>query len=471
MPSIREQIDDRPMGLHQWLIVALATFLMGLDGYDVQAMAFTANAVTEDFGLTSTELGLLLSSGLIGMALGAAFVGPFADRFGRRTMLLVALIINAAGLSLSATASSMPELMLWRVVTGLGVGGILASGTVLVSEYSNRKHRGLALSIYAAGYPVVASIGGMLAIPLIQNFGWQSVFLLGGILTVAACALVWAKMPESLDFLAVRSQHEDSEAPRQQAERIARSLGITGPVELASVQTEKDDDAGSASKNSYVALFSPANLRNTLVLWAIFFIVMFSFYFANTWTPQLLTQVGFTAEEGILGGVMLMLGGTVGAVLYGVCTARWDARKVLAAFATVSAVMFFVFISSTNVYALAMVTGIGLGMIINGCISGLYTLAPMTYSPQLRSTGVGAALGVGRCGAILAPIIVGSLLDVGWTPFALYTGAGLVVLLAAGAALTLRLHLPQQADVRAEGTADGSTAENSTAAPAGSGRG
>lgn len=449
MLSIREHIDTRPMGFHQWLIVALATLLMGLDGYDVQAMAFTANAVTNDFGLTSTELGLLLAGGLIGMALGAAFVGPFADRFGRRKMLLIALIINCAGLFLSATASSMSELMLWRVLTGLGVGGILASGTVLVSEYSNRKYRGLALSIYAAGYPVIASIGGMLSIPLIQNFGWQSVFLLGGILTVVSIVLVWAKMPESLDFLAVKSLREGSEAPRREAAEIALRLGLdqTAPLTHEAEQQTSPAQGDGGHGNSYLALFSPANLRNTLMLWAVFFIIMFGFYFANTWTPQLLTQVGFTAEEGIIGGVMLMLGGTVGAVLYGVFTARWDARKVLAVFACISAVMFVVFISSTSVYALALVTGVGLGMIINGCISGLYTLAPMTYSPRLRSTGVGAALGVGRCGAILAPIIVGSLLDVGWTPAALYTGAGFVVLLAAGAALTLRLHLSQQADV------------------------
>ena len=353
MLSIREHIDTRPMGFHQWLIVALATLLMGLDGYDVQAMAFTANAVTNDFGLTSTELGLLLAGGLIGMALGAAFVGPFADRFGRRKMLLIALIINCAGLFLSATASSMPELMLWRVVTGLGVGGILASGTVLVSEYSNRKYRGLALSIYAAGYPVIASIGGMLSIPLIQNFGWQSVFLLGGILTVASIVLVWAKMPESLDFLAVKSLREGSEAPQSEAAEIARRLGLGDTALLThdAGQQASDGQGDDGPRNSYLALFSPANLRNTLMLWAVFFIIMFGFYFANTWTPQLLTQVGFTAEEGIIGGVMLMLGGTVGAVLYGVFTARWDARKVLAVFACISAVMFVVFISSTSASA------------------------------------------------------------------------------------------------------------------------
>lgn len=441
MNSMREQLDARPMSGYQWMVVALATFLMGLDGYDVQAMAFTANAVSNDMGLTGTELGLLLSGGLIGMALGAMFVGPFADRFGRRKMLLVALIINCAGLFLSATATTMPELMTWRIITGLGVGGILASGTVLVSEYSNAKYRGLALSIYAAGYPVIATIGGLLAVPLISTFGWQAVFLLGGILTVFAIILVAVAMPESLEFLAVQRKRGVASADAA-AERIAQRLAV--PSDLPAAPAE--DAAGEPQpKNSYAALFSPQNLRNTLFLWVVFFIVMFAFYFANTWTPQLLTEVGFTPEEGIMGGVMLMLGGAVGAVLYGVFTAKWDPRAVLAVFATLSGVMFIVFITSTNVYALALITGVGLGMIVNGCISGLYTLAPMTYSPKLRSTGVGAALGVGRCGAILAPIIVGTLLDAGWTPTSLYTGAGLLILVAAAAGLMLRLKMPRKA--------------------------
>ncbi|WP_246836254.1 MFS transporter [Nesterenkonia sp. NBAIMH1] len=355
----------------------------------------------------------------------------------------------------------MPELMLWRVITGLGVGGILASGTVLVSEYSNAKHRGLALSIYAAGYPVIATMGGLMAMPLIQSFGWQSVFVLGGALTVAAIVLTAAAMPESLEFLAVQKSRGIAGADAA-AERIAAGLGLQ--ADSTSSLSAADQGGAEEGGSSYAALLSPQNRRNTLFLWAVFFIVMFAFYFANTWTPQLLTEVGFTPEEGIMGGVMLMLGGAVGAVLYGVCTATWDPRAVLAVFAALSGTMFVVFIASTNVYALALITGVGLGMIVNGCISGLYTLAPMTYSPTLRSTGVGAALGVGRCGAILAPTIVGGLLDSGWTPAALYTGVGLLILFAAGAGLMLRLEMPQRAPEHGDETGASVTPELRAAA-------
>lgn len=450
-PSLRETIDQNPMSGYQWFVVILATILMGLDGYDVQAMAFTANPVTADLDLTSTQLGLLLSGGLIGMAVGAMWIGPFADRFGRRKMLMVAIIINAAGLFLSATATSMPELMLWRIVTGLGVGGILTSGTVLVSEYSNARRRGLCLSIYAAGYPVGATLGGLAAVPLIQYVGWQGVFLLGGVVTVIAAAVVAAKMPESLDFLATQAakaeKDGDSAAAEQQQRRgarIAQAIGIEGRVTLELEGDEAEGphaQAGAGSgRNSYVQLLAGGSRRSTLMLWAMFFTVMFGFYFANTWTPQLLTEIGFSTEEGIFGGIMLMIGGTIGAVLYGVFASRWDVRRVQAVFALGSAVMFVVFINSTSVLGMALATGLLLGMIINGCISGLYTIAPMTYGPRLRSTGVGVALGVGRLGAILAPIIVGFLLDSGWTPASLYSAAAVVVAFAAWAGMRVRLY-------------------------------
>lgn len=192
------------MSVYQWVIVAMATFLNALDGYDVLAMAFTATSVTAEFGLSGSQLGWLLSAGLIGMGAGALLLGPFADRYGRRNILLVALVLNGLGLFLSATAGSAVELGLWRVLTGVGVGGILATITVLTSEYSNQRNRGMAVSIYAAGYGVGATLGGMGATQLIPAFGWRSVFLTGAILTVVGIVLTALILPESVDYYRAR---------------------------------------------------------------------------------------------------------------------------------------------------------------------------------------------------------------------------------------------------------------------------
>lgn len=427
--DIRHQIDTSRMSSYQWLIIAVTTFLNALDGYDVLAMAFTATSVTEEFGLSGSQLGWLLSAGLIGMAAGSLVLGPFADRYGRRKILIVALAVNALGLFLSTTAGSVLELGLWRIVTGLGVGGILASATVITSEYASARRRGMAVSIFTAGYGVGATLGGMGATQLIPAFGWRSVFLTGGLLTLVAIALVVAVLPESVDYLRTRRPPGAAE----KLGRIARRIRLEGEVELGPVP------AGADRRGSSVGMLLSSRYRTaTVLLWTAFFVIMFGFYFANSWTPRLLVESGMTEQQGIVGGLMLTMGGTFGSLLYGALTTKWDERLTLMSFTVLSAVTLVLFITTTSVPLLAFSSGVVVGMLINGCIAGLYTVAPMTYEPGIRTTGVGWGIGVGRAGAILAPIAVGALLDTGWTPVQLYIGVAVVVALAALALIRLR---------------------------------
>lgn len=445
---LREKIDQRPMKARQWIIIAVAVLLMMTEGYDVQAMAFTSNAVTEDLGLNSSQLGLLLSAGLIGMALGTAGVGPFADRYGRRPVLLISIAVNALGLFLTGTAGSMEEILIWRLLTGLGIGGIMTSGVVLVSEYANTKYRALALSVYSAGFPIGATFGGLIAVPVIDAFGWQGVFHLGGFITLAVLATAFSFIPESLDHLATRHRDNDDKALNR-ATAIARRLKIEGPVQLGSTLPS------TRSRGGYEALFSRENLRGTLLLWTVYFLVMSSFYFASSWTPRLLVEIGLTAEQGIWGGLVIMAGGLVGNILYGFCAARWDPRKVMVAFAILSAVMMVTFATTTATLFLALSIGLLLGLFINGCMAGLYTIAPMAYASDLRSTGVGMAMGIGRCGSILAPILVGGLLDLGWAPILMYLMFAVVLLIVA----TIAPMLPRRQGVRENTEAAASPAQ------------
>lgn len=430
--DIRRKIDISKMSAYQWVIVALAAFLNALDGYDVLAMAFTATSVSKEFELTGAQLGWLLSSGLIGMAAGSLLLGPFADRFGRRKILLVAVGINAVGLFLSATANSALELGAWRVITGLGVGGILATVTVITSEYSNLKNRGMAISIYTAGYGVGATLGGMGATQLIPAFGWRSVFLAGGLVTLFAAVLILVILPESVDYYRVRRPKNAEE----KLTRIARRIGLKGDVFLGDVPTTTNSSQGSVTQ-----LLGGRYRVSTILLWVSFFVIMFGFYFANSWTPRLLVESGMTEQQGIVGGLMLTMGGTFGSLIYGVLTIRRNARNTLVVFTILAAVLLVAFITTTSIPALAFLSGVVVGMLINGCVAGLYTVAPQTYAPEVRATGVGWGIGIGRVGAILAPILVGTLLDGGWSPTQLYIGVAVVVALAAFAASRLNPHI------------------------------
>lgn len=435
--DLRQRIDTSTMSGYQWLIIGLCTFLNALDGYDVLAISFTSNAVTEEFNLTGTELGVVMSAALFGMAVGALTLGPVADRIGRRPMTILALIVNGAGLFLSTTANSAAELGVWRVVTGLGIGGILVGTNVLSSEYASRKHRGLAISIYAAGYGIGASLGGTAMVGLINAYGWRSVFFVGGVMTVISLLLVVALLPESASYLYNRQPKN----AQQKADQVARRLGYTEPVDLTPVSTASER---AEQETGIGKLFNKQNRRVTIVIWVTFFVIMFAFYFVNSWTPRLMNASGLSENLSMIVTVMLTLGGAIGSLVFGLFTARWSTRVVLSRFTILAAILMAIFIFAAQWIAVLLVVGVIVGLFINGCIAGLYVLTPQSYSSGMRSTGAGWGIGIGRFGAIIAPTATGALMDIGWTPQAIYVSVGVLILVA-----TIALQFMRNVDVEA----------------------
>lgn len=426
--SLRAKIEQSPMGAYQWMIVAMAAIMNLLDGFDVLALAFTATAIRNEFGLTAIELGYLLSAGLFGMAAGSLFLAPLADKIGRRPLLLMAVLLSTIGMLGSAFISQYQWLGFWRVITGLGVGGILAGTNVITSEYSSRKWRSFAISVYAAGFGVGAVLGGMFAVMLQGEYGWRSVFLAGAILTGIFLVLLFIWLPESIDFLTTK-QPKNAEV---RLNLIAKKIGLADDWKLPA-KTEK-----VKTKLPINQLFSEKYLHSTLLIWTAFFAIMFSFYFISSWTPALLKEAGMTTEQSVSVGMMISLGGTCGALIYGLLASRWTARGVLILFTVLSSAATIIFILSSSVLWIAMVFGILVGALMNGCISGLYTLNPLTYDADIRSTGVGWSIGIGRIGAILAPTIAGQLLDMGWDKQSLYVGVGFVMLISTVAIFFLK---------------------------------
>ena len=426
--SLRAKIEQSPMGAYQWMIVAMAAIMNLLDGFDVLALAFTATAIRNEFGLTRIELGYLLSAGLFGMAAGSLFLAPLADKIGRRPLLLMAVLLSTIGMLGSAFISQYQWLGFWRVITGFGVGGILVGTNVITSEYSSRKWRSFAISVYAAGFGIGAVLGGMFAVMLQGEYGWRSVFLAGAILTGLFLVILFIWLPESIDFLTTK-QPKNAEV---RLNLIAKKIGLVGDWKLLA-KTEK-----IKTKLPISQLFSEKYLHSTLLIWTAFFAIMFSFYFISSWTPALLKEAGMTTEQSVSVGMMISLGGTCGALFYGLLASRWTARGVLILFTMLSSAAIIIFILSSSVLWIAMVFGILVGTLMNGCISGLYTLNPLTYDADIRSTGVCWSIGIGRIGAILAPTIAGQLLDMGWDKQSLYIGVGFIMLLSTVAIFFLK---------------------------------
>lgn len=427
--DLKKVVDDGPMARFQWLAIGICIVLNMIDGFDVLVMAFTASSVSAEWALNGAQVGLLLSAGLFGMAAGSLFIAPWADRFGRVPLILFCLLLSGVGMLLSSLSQTPLQLALLRGLTGLGIGGILASSNVIASEFANKRWRGLAVSLQSTGYALGATLGGLLSVWLLTHFGWRSVFIFGGAVTLAVIPLVLLFLPESLDFLITRRPLN----ALARINRLAARLGQPALSELPQIQSTP-----SAAKGRLAQLLAPESRRTTLLIWLLFFLVMFGFYFVMSWTPKLLVAAGLSAQQGISGGVLLSVGGIFGAALIGALASRWRLTRVLALFMLISAGLLVLFVGSASSVSMALGLGLLIGLFVNGCVAGLYALSPIVYDASVRTTGVGWGIGIGRIGAILSPTVAGVLLDSGWQPLHLYGVFAVVFVIAAIVLLQLR---------------------------------
>ncbi len=407
----REEMNNKTMNRYQWFVIGICVLLNVIDGFDVLVMAFSASSVSAEWGLTGSQLGALLSAGLFGMGAGSLFLAPWADKIGRRPLILLCLMISGISMIAAAFVQSATQLGIMRFITGLGIGGILASSNVIASEYASSRWRSLAVSLQSTGYAIGATIGGMIAIALISNFGWRSVFLAGGITTLLMFFVAIFTLPESLDYLLVKQPKNALSRINQLCQRI----GLQQIKQLPHVTINANQPKMGIAK-----LFTAGLGLQTLLLWFSFFFVMFGFYFVMSWTPKILSANGMTTEQGVTAGVLISAGGMFGAALIGLISARVRIFYVQADFLALTAMLILLFVNSTGALTIAFVLSIFLGVLSNGCVAGLYAMSPSIYEAGVRATGVGSAIGFGRIGGILSPLVAGAFLDSGISSLTLY---------------------------------------------------
>ena len=409
--NIRQAVAQGPLSSFQALAIALCIALNMLDGFDILAMSFSASGVKAAWNLPNSELGELFSAGLVGMAAGSLLLAPCADVFGRRRIILVSVLIAGAGMLGSVAARGFGELLALRALTGVGIGGTIASVAVLVSEYAPDRWRSAALAAYSTGYPVGATLGGALTALAIPRFGWRSAFAIGGVMTLALLVVAWRALPESLDFLLAR--------------RPPGALGRLNELLVRMRLPELGVLPGSPASSGAPPAETRAPLRwlltpTTFLVWVTFFCTMAAFYFFVSWTPRLLNAAGLSATAGLTAGVLLNLGGIVGCGGFAVAAARADARRLLIGSLIASALLIAAFGAVVHRLELALWTALLLGVLSNAAMAGLYAVGPPLYPTAVRATGMGCAIGIGRLGAILAPLASGALLDRGWEARQLY---------------------------------------------------
>ncbi len=429
--DIRGQIETGPMTTFQLVALGICWTINMLDGFDVLAVAFTAPEVSREWGLKPTELGIVFSAGLFGMMAGALMLAPIGDYFGRRLTILGGLVTITGGMIATAYVDNVSEMVLMRLITGLGIGTILASLTTMAAEYSSNQRRNLAISFMHAGYPVGAIIGGLISVYLIHAYGWRSVFIFGGAASAIMIPLVYFLLPESVNYLLDKQ-------PRNALRDINVIAGRCKAPPLESLPAKPASD--KTQRISVAALFSRDYLAPTLALWAAFFLSMVALYFLLSWTPKVIVNSGLSADQGRFAGVLMNAGGAVAMTLLGWMSARFGLKRLIQIYFLTSAVMIMIFATAPLPTGLLMVFAFLMGSVMAGLV-GLYSVAARLYPTQIRNTGVGWAIGVGRWGAVLSPTAAGWMIAAEldrWTYFLALAAAPAVLAAIAVGFIKLR---------------------------------
>ena len=407
--------------------VAMCVLLTSLDGFDVLSISFAAPGIAEEWGITRAALGIVLSMELAGMAVGSILIGGIADRRGRRPSILACLVLMTAGMLGAAFADGVVMLSLYRLVTGLGIGGMLASTNAMAAEFSNVRRRNTSVILMAAGYPMGAIVGGSIASLLLAYFGWRSVFVFGAVATAAFIPLTWHLLPESIEFLVQRR-------PSAALERINETLRKMGHAVVGSLPAASERPPARGMK----ALFSAGLARTTVLLTIAYFAHIMTFYFILKWIPKLVVDMGYAPS--LAGSVLVWanVGGVSGCLLLGLLTTRFDVRKLVIGTLVVAAALVVWFGQGQDSLSGLSAVAATAGFFTNAAVVGLYALLAQSYPTELRAGGTGFVIGFGRGGSVVGPIVAGFLLTAGAGLPAVAVLMSLGSIVAAGMLLMLR---------------------------------
>ncbi len=385
----------------QYVVIGLCFLLNMLDGMDVLVIAFAAPALAAEWSIAPQALGVVFAAGTFGMVTGAMLLAPVADRIGRRRLILASIALIGVGVTLTAAAATVDTLLLLRFASGVGIGALLASTATIAAEYAPDRKRNFIVGFVLSGYTIGAFLSGLVAARIIPEHGWQAMFLVAGFATLATLPLAWWLLPESPDFLArVRPQ-----GALERINAILRRMSLPPLAGLPEV-----DDVESAA--SVAALLRPARRASTLLLWVAFFMAFGTLYFLLSWIPKLAAETGLPLDVAIYAGAVFNLGAFFGICLQGWLSLTLGLTRTIAGFMGLAALLMAIFGLVTEPWLVLTLFGL-IGFTVQGGFVGLYAVAARLYPAELRNTGIGWAIGLGRFGAVVGPLAGGLLISLG----------------------------------------------------------
>lgn len=401
----------KPRPSRRWLAIVLCTIVAMLDGFDAQAISYVAPSIAHAWRVPIKNFGPIFGAALVGLTLGALFLGPLADRIGRKRMIMVAMLLVGIFSLATALAQSLTQLGILRFLTGIGLGAAMPNIIALTNEQAPPDRQSLTVTIMFCGFPLGAMLGGFAVAPFIEDHGWQLIFVVGGAAPLLLLPLLYIYLPETGDIARA------SDGDRDRRELGSSRLTLAGAV---------------------AALFQSGRAGRTMLIWLSCFMNLLLLYTIINWLPALLHDNGMNLADALRYGALFHLGGVFGGVLVGRLLDAFPAVYVLSLIYAIGAAGVAAMALADQSPALLLVSITVSGLTLAGAQIGLNAVAAESYPTALRATGVGWALGVGRLGSILGPILAGSLLGAGWTASTLLLAGVAPALICAIAASGLR---------------------------------
>ncbi|WP_080758982.1 MFS transporter [Pandoraea fibrosis] len=399
-----------PMTALQRLTLFLCFLVVAADGFDVASVGYVAPLLKHQWSLSPAQLGPVFGAGLFGLTVGSFLFGPLADRIGRKRVILISMFLFAIGSLACAWSPSVGWLVFLRFLTGAGLGGAMPNAITLSSEYSPAHNRAWLVTLMFCGFTLGLACGGYVAAWLIPHFGWQGVFVFGGLAPLVLLPIVAWQLPESLRFMVGKP------AFARQMQRTLVRLGERGAASFeaeASAPRTSAEVLGGAAKaveRPVATLFNAHYRTGTLLLWLAFFCTLWVYYQISSWLPTVLTESGIGVAHAAQVGAMLPIGGTLGSLLNARLMDRFNPFVVLAFSYAVAAVSIALIGMSLHSATLVFITVFFAGFGLSGAQTGANVLVAGFYTTGARATGVSWALGIGRVGSIIGSMTGGVLL-------------------------------------------------------------
>lgn len=416
-------LQGRKIAHLQVFIIVICAIVAMVDGFDTQSIALAAPAIAKDFGVAASSFGLIFGVGLFGGLVGAVIGGLLGDRFGRKPVLIASIAVVAIGALITPSTTTETALFFVRFLTGLGLGGALPGVISLTGEYAQLRRRAATVALMFCGFPLGAVVGGLASSVLIPKLGWQSIFWVGGIVPVILIPIVALALPESVRFLAKRTD-------KSALAKVLSRLGLD-PSLAPSVVPAPDE-----ARAPLPSLFTQGRAVGTVMLWVILLLSLLMTYFLTNWIPIIATQNGLSTRIAILGAVMLNLGSIIGSIVLGRFVRKRPAATIVVGYV----------VGAIAVVAIGQAAHSAPGLLVTCFLAGFFGIGAQLctvgvcatfYTDALRATGVGSAVGVARLGAILGPVIGGVLLAAGVATPLIFVIIGIVSLLAGLAMLVM----------------------------------